>query len=453
MNDKFNMHIKLKAYTTSSEEMTRILDPLDINIPPAYQIEVFAYGLDAPGSMIFSRNGDLYVADTGLTSNAPKVLRMVDDHFDIIADNFNAPINGISYMDGDIYVSHKGRITVLRENGTRQDIISGLPCNGDNGLSNVAFGPDGKIYFSIGTSTNSGVVGNDNAWVFDHPLLHDDMPFDFMVRGQNFITPNMLINNQERVSTGAFSSYGIQNSPYEVKKGVMKASGCILRANRDGTDLEPVAWGFRNPLQMSFNREYQLFLSNRSYDVRGSRPIANASDEFYQVIPGLWYGWPDYAAGEPVTLPKFRPEGGVQPEFLLAGHPNVPPMPFATFPPHSTITGFDFDYTNLYGAYGDIFITEFGSYGSITQGQSAPFVGIGHRISKIDRINRQISTFINNKSGLPAFPNDGGGLGRPVDLIFGPDNYMYILDMGINRLISPNRFIPNTGVIWRVRPV
>ncbi len=441
---------KLKAYNQNYEAI-RNVDPEAIRIPPGYRVDIFTVGLDVPIDMVFSEDGVLFVADSGVASGNPKILRLANGYYEIIAENFSTPITGINYLDGNIYISHNGYITILRRNGSRQDIISGLPCNGDYGVSNVAFGPDGKLYFGLGTVTNSGVVGPDNLWIFNHPLLHDEPAFGIMLMGQNFETDNIMAAGAEKVLTGAYSSYGVTNEPNEMRKGVLKkASGSILRANRDGTQLELVAWGIRNPIRIKFDRQYRLLAVNRNYDVRGSRPIANAPDEFHYIMPGVWYGWPDYVAGEPVTSPRFQPEGGAQPEFLLAEHPSIPPRPYAEFPPHSSIRGFDIDYTGEFGPYGNIYFAEYGSLGALTMGPSAPYAGIGHRISKLNVDTREIDTFINNKTGLPALTVQDPGFGRLVDITFGPDRAMYVLDIGISDPYDANRYIPNTGVIWRI---
>lgn len=442
--------INLKSYSMDDITTTRNVNPMDLYVPGGYQVEVYATGLDSPIGMAFSEEGDLFIADSGVNSGVSKVIRLSNGRFDVIEENFMTPITGISYMSGSIYVSHKGYISVLRPEGTRQDIIAGIPSNGDFGISNVAYGPEGKIYFGLGTATNSGVVGLDNQWVKEHPFLHDYPAADILVVGQNFESNNMYLTTEESVFTGAFSPYGVSNSPNEVKKGFMKASGSILRANRDGTDLELVAWGFRNPVHIGFDREFRLFVANRGYDVRGSRPIANASDEFHLVEPGVWYGWPDFSAGEQVTLSKFKPEGRRQPEFILLSHPNSPPVPYAVFPPHSSITGFDFNYNANFGPVGDAYIAEFGSFGPITMGQSAPFSGISHRVSRIDMSTGSVHTFVINRSGIPSYFTGEGGFGRPVDVVFGQDGAMYILDYGVSDRRNLNQILPNTGVIWRV---
>lgn len=449
MQYKCNENARIRTYNQRDDSL-RNANPKDINLPPGYNIEILALGLDNPIGMAFAENGDLYIADSGIGSGDPKLLRLTNGHFEIVAKNFKAPISGISLLDGSIYISHKGYITVIYSNGTRQNIISGLPCNGDYSISNVAFGPEGKIYFGMGTATNSGVVGPDNQWVFEHPLLHDEPASNIMVNGQNFETNNMLNMNRENVYTGSFSAYGVSNNQFETKKGVLKASGSILRANRDGTQLELVAWGFRNPIRINFDREFRLLAANRSYDVRGSRPVANAPDEFHNVMLGVWYGWPDYSVGEPLTSPRFKPEGGRQPEFLLTTHPNIPPKPFAEFPPHSSIMGFDINYNSNFGAYGDIYFAEYGSLGPATMGPSIPYAGIGHRVSRLDINTQEVSSFIINKSGLPALTTRDTGFGRLVDVKFGPDGAMYILDIGISDPYDVNQYIANTGVIWKV---
>lgn len=433
-------------------KIERYLNPSDINISSGYSIEVFAQGLDSPISIFFTEEGVMLLAESGLASGDPKVLKLVEDHFEVIAEGFKIPITGINYYKDDIYVSHKGYVTVLKSDGARLNLVTGLPSNGDYYNYRVVIGPDNKMYFGQGTATNSGVVGVDNTWVYQYPFFHEFPGEYILLKGQNFETNNMLLPETSRKTayTGAFSSYGVPNMPYESRKGIVRASGSILRANLDGTDLELIAWGLRNPSFMKFDEANRLFVSNNGFEVRGSRPIANSPDEFLIITAGVWYGWPDYSAGEPVTLQKFKPEGGVQPEFLLASHPNIPPRPFATFPANSAIMGFDFNYNYNFGPYGDVYIAEFGSRGPRTIGGTSPYAGTGQRISKIDINTGVVSTFAINKSGFPASVTSEGGFERPAEVVFGPDGAMYILDIGMSTKNDPNIFVPNTGVIWRI---
>lgn len=430
----------------------RYLNPSDIYIQQGYHIDVFASGLNSPISMVFDETGSIIIAESGLTDGNPKILKLVNGQFEVIAQGFNVPISGINYLNGIIYVSHRGYVTRILREGDMQHIIMGLPSNGDHYNSPVTFSPDNKLYFGQGTVTNSGVVGNDNDWVTTSPLLCD-YPGDFiMLHGQNFETDNILTQalSDDISVTGAFSPYGISNLPYEIRKKYPKASGSIIRSNLDGSKIEQVAWGFRNPSFMKFDNGGNLFVGNNGYKAVGSRPIDNSTDDCYYVMPGLWYGWPDYSGGEAVNLPRFAPDGGTQPELLLKNQPNIPPRPYVSFPPNSNIRGFDFNYNRDFGPYGDVYIAEYGSTIDTEVGNPISYAGAGHRVSKIDMKTRTISTFAINKSGFPSSISRGGGFERPTHLIFGPDGAMYIVDLGSNVINNSNVYIPNTGVIWKV---
>ena len=101
----------------------RLLDPNDIYITQGYKIEPFAHGLNTPIGIAFTEDGDLLIADDGILSGNPKVLLLSKGNFKLIADGFNVPISGINYRNKDIYVSHRGVITIVKLDGTKQDII------------------------------------------------------------------------------------------------------------------------------------------------------------------------------------------------------------------------------------------------------------------------------------------------------------------------------------------
>lgn len=256
-------------------------------------------------------------------------------------------------------------------------------------------------------------------------------------------------SSNDYACTGAYSPFGIPTMPFEMEKGIIKASGSIFRANLDGSNLELVAWGLRNPFRLKFDRFNRLFSTNHGADVRGSRPIDNSPDEFQLITPGSWYGWPDYTGGLPVTLPIFKAEGKAQPEFLIANPPMFPPEPFSLFEPHAAIMGFDFNYNSSFGPIGDAYIAEYGSEAPETTG-GKPLPGVGHRISKINMKTGQINTFAINKSGFAASHTGAGGFERPIDVLFGPDKAMYILDFAVTPEDEPDEFYPNTGVIWKI---
>lgn len=75
---------------------------------------------------------------------------------------------------------------------------------------------------------------------------------------------------------------------------------------------------------------------------------------------------------------------------------------------------------------------------------------MGHRVSKIDMKTAKVSNFAENKSGFAASYTGEGGFERPIDIVFGPDNAMYVVDFAVTHPDNPGAFYPETGVIWRI---
>ncbi|MCL6444276.1 MAG: PQQ-dependent sugar dehydrogenase [Alicyclobacillus sp.] len=424
----------------------RKLNPEDIVLPATHRIEVVAEGLTSPINLIFTPHGEMLLADAGVTDGNGKVLKRETNGFVVIADGFKPPLTGINWYEDNIYVSHRGTITVLKPNGDKVDILTGLPSYGDHHNNQVVFGIDGRMYFGLGTATNSGVVGEDNDWTMDYPFFHYYPGQSIRLVGQNFVTRDLRTPaaREEKAFTGAYSPFGVPAKHNEKVKGVVAASGSILRANPDGSKLELVAWGLRNPFRMKFDHRHQLYAFNHGMDERGSRPVANSPDEFQLIRFGVWYGFPDYTGGLPVTLPRFKSHGKPQPSFLLAQHPMVPPAPVAAFPPHSATMGFDFNYNPSFGPVGDAYVAEFGPGRPLTP----PTPNLGHRVSRVDMKTGRIRPFAMNRSGYSSTVSGEGGFVRPIDVVFGPSGDMYVVDMGVNR--PGGGFFPETGVIWRI---
>lgn len=423
-------------------------NPDAITLPSGYKIDLFHGNLTAPINIMFSDNGDVLIADSGIVDGNGKVLRLTKQRITVVADGFNPPLTGINLYDGNLYVSHRRYITIVRPDGTRQDIIDGLPSNGDHQNNRVIFGPDNKMYFGQGTATNSGVVGKDNSWVPDNPFFHDYPGGPIILSGKNFKSSTFLEKNfpERQSKTGAYCPFNVPSSNDQFIDGLTKATGCILRANPDGTDLELIAWGLRNPFRILFDGLNRLFAANHGMDIRGSRPVANSPDEFQWIRPGFWYGWPDFTGGLPVTSPEFEPEGEPQPEFLFSNHPMQPPKPFTTFTPHSAIMGFCFNNNPSFGPIGDAYIAEFGAIVPTYTG-GKPLYDVGHRVSQINMSDGKVSTFARNRTGLPASLTGEGGFERPVDAVFGPDGALYIVDFGV---YSASGSVPETGAIWKI---
>lgn len=122
--------------------------PRTLKIPPGYKIEVFADGFENPRFMaIDPDNGDLYLTEL----NNGKVWN-VSQH-QLLDQDLGHP-HGITFFQGDLYVSNI--TSVFRfHNGQKETLIDDLPGNPGHNSSTVAFGPDGKLYVSRGSSCNA----------------------------------------------------------------------------------------------------------------------------------------------------------------------------------------------------------------------------------------------------------------------------------------------------------
>lgn len=151
-----------------------------------------------------------------------------------------------------LYISMPGDVFIVEDtNGdgvadTRKQILSGLS-NFDNEHSSngVAFGPDGKLYISVGGPRETDVDFKDGQY------LYKDKPIDPLVGG-------------------------------------------ILVADPDGSNLKSFAHGMRNPYDLAFDSQGRLFATDNGTD---SSPNP-AGDELNLVVAGGNYGYPE-ATGFP----------------------------------------------------------------------------------------------------------------------------------------------------------
>jgi glucose/arabinose dehydrogenase len=218
-----------------------------------------------------------------------------------------------------------------------------------------------------------------------------------------------------------------------------------------GGKLELVAWGFRNTYAIAFTPEGELYALDDDPDVRGSRPVFGTGGQLWCVQPGLWYGWPDYWAGVPVTDPRFKPPHRPQPRFLLAEHPGCPPEPCALLGVHACASGLAFSFNPAFGHVGEAFVALFGDISPATGKVLHP---VGYRVVRVDPHDGGIEDFVINKGRRagPASKVGGGGLERPVDVRFNNDgSALYVTDFGVMKIgVSGLRPFPETGVVWRV---
>lgn len=438
----------------------------DVALPRGYRIEPVATGLTFPVGVTFDEKGAVFVVESGYSYGevwtTPRLVR-VESGGSVTAvatGTRNGPWNGVAFHQGAFYVAEGGeleggRILRITADGTTTALVSGLPSMGDHHTNGPVLGPDGSLYFGQGTATNSAVVGEDNAqfgWLTRQPTFHDIPCQDVTVTGQNVTSANPLTpDDNDRATTGAFSPFGTSTAAGQVIKGAVPCNGAVMKIPLQGGKPELVAWGFRNPFGLAFSPKGQLYVTDNSYDERGSRPVWGTGDLLIAVTPGTWYGWPDYHGNHPLTAAFYDPPGKPQPQFVLTNHPNVPPKPVALLGVHSSSNGIDFSRNGAFGYVNEAFIAQLGDMSPTAGKVLRP---VGFKVVRVDVGTGVIEDFAVNRGDTngPASRLGTGGLERPVSLRFDPSGQsLYIVDFGVilmsERGASPQQA---TGVLWRV---
>jgi glucose/arabinose dehydrogenase len=221
--------------------------------PRGFSVQIFAQLVEAPTAVTvitFDESGDLLaLAIDG------RIFRLHDSDGDGVADEtsqilFNLPESpvhlewavGMALYEDRIYISDKGRVGYLTDSDSDgiydsyQAIVEGLPSqlyplHSNNG---IAFGNDGKVYVSVGSTS-------------DHGPLNADYPYE----------------------------------------------ASILRMNLDGSELEVFAHGFRNSYDIAFAPDGRLFAGDNAPDSLDNSLAFYPPEELNLVVEGGDYGFPD----------------------------------------------------------------------------------------------------------------------------------------------------------------
>ncbi len=537
----------------------------DIVVPPGFKVSVFKTGLNFPTGIAFlgtKKKFDVFVLESGhgLPSRCndeeawqakfgvpgnpftPDILRF-DQSGTQIGGPLGKPTDATSLTGGsgvlqphgpavDIAFEHGlkgGRlfatdsnqslrtagnnnssriVTVDPTTGHVTPFITGLP-TGDHPTEQLAFKGE-WIYWSQGSTTNSGVVGRDNGGGANQ----QDIPCQDIVLSQNVFDSGL------GKKTSGYSPFGVQRSTVKafdsaVHPGV--CDGAILRARLDAdhpeNTIQPFSWGYRNGYAIRFAPEDHalkggLLVGEDGGDERGARPSNNYPDNLQlarQNPDGTpdYHGWPDRFGFLPSSQAVFNPVGGpgddlcgppvvpafTQPACLnaLKASGDIPIRDVLAFPPQqitsplaieaadSSFTGIDFvpkAFLNEPVHRGAALYTLEGDFGFSAANATAPAPEVGHEVKLINFSKKdeplvlKIQRFAHNSTFEQAFVSADGirSFNRPTNVKFGPDGCAWVVDYGAVRDFGqsdpaskfqvpgdgPLVQIPHTGVIWRI---
>jgi glucose/arabinose dehydrogenase len=496
--------------TLLPEAKRTVIDRGLIERPVGLEVTTFIPNLTTPTSIAFvpegaPHPGAVIVAEGGIDGGEPKIFGFKPDgtRFDIypVRDNvfvsnplarfFTAksrifgPVGGIALKGSEIFVSHRddegrGVVSAFTYDGKRRTVVGDLPARGDFGVTDLAFHPDtGRLYFGVGAATNSGVVGIDNwdaGWVRRNRDVCDVPAVDLKLLGARFDTPNPtggLLGGSDIAVTSPFQPFGSSTRLRIPKSPTDRPTAALYSISPGGGDLRVEAHGVRHPRGLAFNEYGNLFLSNQGMEMRGTRPVQDDPDAVLRLPPGggTWFGWPDYSADlVPITDSRFKPP---MPIILRTGYPEIVQLVdhaasglirpdrgtlvrglFPSLSGASKMTfvggqpGFtDFNGSLLVALAGDRF-----PFATSDQRLAAP---VGYKVMRVDPDTKQTTDFIYNTPQRPASKSTESPLAleRPIDVKFGPDGSLYIVDLGrVEYRDGQPRVAEKTGKVLRVAP-
>lgn len=543
---------------------TTLFDPgngEDIVVPPGYKVSVFKSGLNAPTGIAFrgdTKHFEVYVLESGhgLPSVCNEQGSVGSGNFDpanpftpdvlVFDENGNllrgplakptangglqpeGPAVDLAFekglQGGRLFATDSNQAThasgqnnssrivmIDPEAGDVTPFITNLP-TGDHPSEQLAF-KGGWIYWSQGSTTNSGVVGLDNGGGKNQ----QDIPCRDITLSDN------VFDSGNGNKTSGYSPFGTQR-PGAVVKAFESAShhgvcdGAILRArlnsSQPDTTIEPYSWGYRNgyairfaPLDHALGGE--MLVGENGADERGARPSNNAPDNLHVARKADdggpdYHGWPDRYGFLSTSLAVYNPIGGpgddlcvpdptnlpstcsaaslktilsedVPLKDVLAAPPQDVTAPIASEAPDASITGIDFvphSFVRSTVEPGAALYAMEGDFGFSASNATSPGHEVGHEVKLINfskpgkPLALEISKFAYNSTFDQAFVSGIHGWNRLTNLRMGPDGCAWVVDYGavrdfgqsgpdsmyVGAANGPLVQIPGTGVIFKICP-
>jgi glucose/arabinose dehydrogenase len=452
------------------------INPDDVWVPEGYRVEVVAAGLSFPTGMGFAEDGTLYILEGGSTwptrpALPPRILRLLPSgELEVFAVETLGGPRGVSYRDGYIYVSCKGGYLarIVRydvKTREREVLIEKIPSGGWHEPGGPVFSPhDGLMYFANGSVSQNGVVlpSGFTVDIAKHPEAHDIPGDDIVLTGNNVTSRHPLMPFPFLTETGPFKPFGTPAKKGEVIKGELWCSSGLWRSKPDGSDVELLAWGLRNPYGLAFSEDGELYVSDNCLEEKGERAVAGDPDRVWRirnvktphgsVKKPDWYGFPEMRAdGVPVWDKQCKPAKGKAAERLFETLPDWAGPPVYLEKPHSAMTQIDFCHSDFFGHRGELFVTEFGTYAPLNSPHEKD-INNGYQVVRVNVKTGTSEVFMRNKQQRGPSAEQVSGIERPVDCKFHPDGKsLYVLDFGHSPVTKGLvQAYGHTGVLWKI---
>lgn len=323
-----------------------------LNVPSGYGVSVLAAGIGAPRFMAFDNAGNLLAgaADDGIVYRYPYANGQLGKG-EVLIKGLNRPASVALFASDEgeyLYVGEVNQVSRFPYDptgpvGNQDVVIPDLPTGGHS-TRTAAFGPDGMLYLAVGSSCN-------------------------------------ICNEDEQIRA------------------------TVSRANPDGSDLQIIATGLRNPVGLAFQPGTdRLWATVNERDNQGNEI---PPDLMTIIENGANYGWP--ACQPPDAEPQ---EAG-------ADCSGITP-PTIGIQPHSAPLGLAF----LDGAgvpkdlTGDLVVAQHGSWNR--QPPAAP---------KLLLIEFQNGTPVGARDFVTGWQDENGERwGRPAGVVVAPDGSLIVSD-------------------------
>jgi glucose/arabinose dehydrogenase len=361
-------------------------------VPPGFEIELFAEGLDNPRLIRSAPNGDIFVAES--EPGRVRVLRPSNTGKpanEVFASGLIAPFGISFYPPGPdpqwVYVANTNSVVRfpyrngdLAARGAPETIVPELPVRG-HFTRDVVFSPDGsKMFVSVGSASNVG-------------------------------------DRMRKLDPASLAEWASQH-PLGAAWGNEEERADVLVFAPDGSRRRIYATGIRNCVGLAVGPVGDLWCSTNERDAIGDDV---PSDYITRVHEGAFYGWPWYYIGgnEDPRRQGERPD--------LKDKVTVPDVLLQA---HSASLGLTFyNGTQFPAEYrGSLFAAEHGSWNRSKR--------TGSKVVRVIMRNGEpTGEYEDFATGFVV--NDASAWGRPVGVTVTPDGALYISEDA-------------SGTIWRV---